>query len=99
MAALLPVTLWLDESAHFWLFCTLVPAAVLAAWNGFRTHRQLLPISLMIAGVVLVGLGTFLPMSSVLETAITVAGSLLLIAGHRLNGRLILIHRIAMQST
>lgn len=97
MAALLPITLWLDESAHVWLFYALVPAAALAGWNGFREHSQVLPIILMCAGIVLVGLGAFLPMSIALETVLTVAGSLLLVAGHIINGRLTLIHRIVMQ--
>lgn len=97
MAALLPFTLWLDETAHIWLFCALVPAAALAAWNGFHEHGQILPIAFMSTGIALVGLGAFLPMSKTLETVLTVAGSLLLVSGHIINGRLTLIHRIAAQ--
>ncbi|MEQ1601840.1 MAG: MerC domain-containing protein [Methylophilaceae bacterium] len=87
----------MDESVHIWLFCALVPAATLAVWNGFREHGQSLPILFMSTGIALVGSGTFLPMSRTLETTLTVAGSLLLVAGHIINGRLTLIHRIVMQ--
>jgi hypothetical protein len=97
MAALLPITLFLDESMHVWLFFALVPAATLAAWNGYREHGQALPVTLITAGIALVGLGAFWPMSETLKTALTIAGSLLLVAGHIINGRLTLIHRIVMQ--
>jgi len=99
MAALLPVTRMVDESAHTWLFLTLAPIAVFAGWTGFREHRQQLPGTLMAAGVLLVGSAAFAPINETLEVSLTVAGSLLLIAGHIHNGRLKLIHRIATQTS
>lgn len=97
LAALLPVTLLLDESAHSWLFMALGPAAALAAWSGFQEHRYSLPSVLLAAGVFLVGIAAFMPIDEVWEVTLTVTGSLLLISGHIHNGRLTLIHRIALQ--
>jgi len=88
LAALLPITLLLDESAHIWLFLALAPAAVMAAISGYRTHRQHLPIILIVPGVMLVGGAAFTPISESLEVSLTIVGSLLLIIGHLLNGRL-----------
>lgn len=99
MAALLPVTQLLDESAHVWLFLAIAPAAALAAWSGFRSHRQHLPAALMGGSVCLVGIAAFAPINATLEVLITLAGSVLLIAGHVHNGRLKLVHRIVMQAS
>lgn len=99
MAALLPVTLLLDESAHVWLFLALAPAAALAAWSGFRTHRKHLPSTFMATGVLLVGIAAFTPINEALEVALTVAGSLLLITGHIHNRRLKPVHRRVIQAS
>lgn len=99
MAALLPVTLLLNESAHIWLFLALAPATVLAASSGFRTYRRHLPSTLMATGVLVVGVSAFTSINEALEVTLTVAGSLLLIASHIYNGRLKLIHRIVMQAS
>lgn len=99
MAAMLPVTQLLDESAHVWLFLAIAPAAALAAWSGFRIHHRHSPGVFMAAGVCLVGIAAFAPINETLEVLITLAGSLLLIAGHVHNGRLKLVHRIVMQAS
>lgn len=99
MTALLPVTTILDESAHVCLFTALTLSVALAAWMGFRKHRQVIPGAVMAAGIALVGIVAFIPTGERVKTVLTVAGSLLLIAGHISDGRMTHIHRIVMQQS
>lgn len=98
MAALLPIALLLDESAHTWLFAALAPAALLAAVTGYRANGEPRPAWGLVAGVALVGAATFLPALEPVETALTVIGSLLLIGCHGHNLRLSRIRAIAARS-
>ncbi len=95
LAMVLPLSVFLDESVHVWLFIALLPAAIFGAWSGWRHHGDGKPSLLLAAGLALVGSAAFLPMSTAAEIAVTIPGSLLLIAGHTLNRRLNLISHIA----
>lgn len=94
----MPLSFLLDESVHLWLFLALFPAAVFGAWSGWRQHSNGKPSILLAAGLALVGSATFIPMSTTAEVALTIPGSLLLIAGHTLNRRLQRIMHIASPS-
>ncbi|WP_081775038.1 MerC domain-containing protein [Methylobacillus glycogenes] len=98
LAMFMPLSVFLDESVHVWLFAALLPAAVFGAWSGWRHHADLKPSLLLASGLILVGCAAFLPMNTAAEIALTIPGSLLLIAGHSLNRRLqALSHFAAMQ--
>ncbi|MCB5190812.1 MerC domain-containing protein [Methylobacillus arboreus] len=99
LAVVLPLSFLLDESVHVWLFIALLPAAVFGAWSGWRHHGDGKPSLLLAAGLALVGAAAFIPMNTATEVALTIPGSLLLIAGHTLNRRLKLISHIASAST
>ncbi len=79
---------WLSipESAHLWLLAFAAPAAALALSLGFRMHRQWVPLVAGAAGLALLGTAIFVEGAE--ETALTVAGSILIISGHVLNLRL-----------
>jgi hypothetical protein len=94
---MLPFALLLDEYVHLWLFLAITPTAALAAWSGFRQHRQHLPAIFILLGVFLVGIAALRPIGEGLEVTLTVVGSLLLIFGHVHNGRLRDNYRLAMQ--
>lgn len=99
LAVTLPLSIFLDERVHVWLFIALLPAAIFGAWSGWRHHHDLKPSILLAGGLVLVGIAAFLPVSEATEIAVTIPGSLLLIAGHSLNRRLkTLSHMLASQA-
>jgi len=77
-----------SEAFHFAAAALVVPAAVLAFLLGYRRHRALMPALLGAAGVVSIVLALFPDWSAVTASAITLAGSLLLISGHLINWRL-----------
>jgi hypothetical protein len=95
MAALLPIALLTDESAHAWLFAALAPAALLAAFTGYRANADPKPAWGLVVGVTLVGAAAFAPWLESVETLLTVVGSLLLIGCHGHNLRLARIRHIA----
>lgn len=95
MAALMPITLLMDESAHAWLFAALAPAALLAAFTGYRTHGDPKPAWGLAAGVALIGVAAFVTWLETIETPLTVIGSLMLIGCHGLNMRMARISAIA----
>ncbi len=99
ITALLPITMILDESAHVCLFTALTLGVALTAWMGYRKHRQVTPGAVMAVSIALVGIAAFMPTGERVETVLTVAGSLLLIAGHIADGRVTHIHRIVMQQS
>lgn len=95
IAMVLPLSVFLDEAVHVWLFIALLPAAIFGAWSGLRHHGDGKPSLLLAAGLALVGAAAFVPMNTAAEIALTIPGSLLLIAGHTLNRRLKLISHLA----
>ncbi|MFQ5571160.1 MAG: MerC domain-containing protein [Rhodothermales bacterium] len=93
--ALAVLPLWpLGEALHGWLHpvfaLLLVPTTVMAAVSGYRKHRQQVVVALLGTGLVAIlvagGLGYAHPGVAV-ETALTLCGSGLLIAGHWRNWR------------
>jgi len=77
-----------SEAFHYAALALVMPAALAAFWLGYRRHRAVAPAALGAAGVTcLVAALLHAPTHSV-ETLLTVAGSLLLVAGHAINWRL-----------
>ncbi|MCB5188915.1 MerC domain-containing protein [Methylobacillus caricis] len=95
LALTLPLAILMDERVHVWLFIALLPAAIFGAWSGWRHHHDLKPSMLLAGGLTLVGFAAFLPIGEAAEVAVTIPGSLLLIAGHSLNRRLNTLSQIA----
>lgn len=65
-----------------------LPAALIALQHGYRQHRAPLPVILGISGSVCLVTALLPVMSEGAEATLTVAGSLMLVAGHALNWRL-----------
>ncbi|HEX8192426.1 MAG TPA: MerC domain-containing protein [Allosphingosinicella sp.] len=89
--ALLPSlssALSLPEEVHLALFAFAVPASGGAMLRGYRAHRVIHPAFVATLGVTGLGLGALGGFEPLIETAITVAASLLLAAAHLLNWRL-----------
>ncbi|WP_048811760.1 MerC domain-containing protein [Methylobacillus flagellatus] len=99
IAMILPLSVFLDEAVHVWLFIALLPAAIFGAWSGWRHHGDSKPSLLLAAGLALVGIAAFAPMDTAAEIALTIPGSLLLIAGHTLNRRLNLLSHLTATTT
>jgi hypothetical protein len=96
LAILTPLLMLTEDSTHRWLFIILVPAAIMAGINAYMVHRQHKPWILLMIGLVLIGLPIFMHMDESKETVTTVAGSLLLIAGHLLNRKLFTMKKFVM---
>lgn len=81
--------IWAAVDWHAWLALLIVPLALVIAWNAHYSHRHRWVGPLLLIGcVALVGAILVDPyVTKALETGITVAGSLLLIAGHWLHIR------------
>lgn len=77
----------LPESAHLVLFITAVPVSSVAIVAGFRRHGAALPGSVAVVGLVLIGVGALAGLPLLVETSVTVAGSLALAIGHLWNWR------------
>ena len=79
---------WLSipESAHIWLLAFAAPAAILALSLGYRLHRHRVPVIAGASGLAL--LSTAILVEGAAETALTVAGSVLIVSAHVLNLRL-----------
>ncbi|MGK6355936.1 MerC domain-containing protein [Sphingomonas sp. DT-207] len=65
-----------------------LPAALIAFRHGYRQHRAPLPVLLGLSGSASLVAGLLPVMGEGAETVLTVAGSLMLVAGHALNWRL-----------
>jgi hypothetical protein len=76
------------EWFHLAAFVVAVPASAIAMRSGYRHHGMLLPLILAALGLFLIGLGAVGGFRILLETGVTVAGSLLLATGHLRNWRL-----------
>src|SRR3990170_8712658 len=68
----------LPESLHILLFATAVPVSALAIVAGYRRHGSMLPGSIAVAGLGLIGGGALAGLPLLLETSVTVVGSLAL---------------------
>lgn len=75
----------LPESAHLVLFITAVPVSSVAIVAGYRRHGAALPGVVAIAGLMLIGVGALAGAPLLVETSVTVAGSLALAVGHLWN--------------
>ena len=85
----LPVlTNWLavPEIAHVWLLAFAAPAAALALTLGHRSHRHWTPVVSGAGGLALLSAAIFAEGAT--ETALTVAGSILIVSAHLRNLRL-----------
>lgn len=77
----------LPEAFHLWALAFAVPTSIIAMALGYRRHRRHRPWQLGAAGLALLAAGALLMPSEMAETALTVAGALLLSFGHVLNWR------------
>ena len=78
----------LPEILHVLLFAAAVPVSALAIMAGYRRHGAMLPGSIAVAGLVLIGIGALAGLPLLIETSVTVAGSLALALGHLWNWRI-----------
>lgn len=77
-----------SDAFHYAALALVVPAALAAFALGYRRHRARRPALLGLAGVACLGAALWPGVTEGGELGWTVAGSLLLIAGHGLNWRL-----------
>ncbi|WP_180146764.1 MerC domain-containing protein [Sphingomonas sp. R-74633] len=77
----------LPESLHLWLLGFAIPASGSALLFGFRQHRAWPPLAAGAIGLALLSAGVLRFGGGRLETAVTMAGSLCLIAAHVGNWR------------
>lgn len=75
------------ETFHTVALIFAVPTSALAIAAGFRRHGRRQPALLVIPGLALLASGALAAEAQWVETAMTVAGALLLSAGHALNWR------------
>ena len=83
--ALLPSlsnVLTVPERFHIGILLFAAPMAAFALLTGWRLHGRIAPLALGLPGIALLGIALLLPAH---ETLLTVAGSLLLVAGHLRN--------------
>lgn len=84
---MLALVLNVPEAFHLAVFLLAVPTSLLALGAGQRRHRRGSPLAVALPGLLLMAAGLSLARTEGMETALTVAGSLLLAAGHILNWR------------
>ncbi len=80
-----------DEAFHRWLLLLIVPTSVLALWLGCRRHKSRVVLYAGLSGLTLIGAAAIWGHALVGESgekAATVAGGLMLAAGHWRNYRL-----------
>ena len=77
-----------SESFHYVAVALVVLAALAAFWLGFRRHRARLPALFGLTGAGCLVIALLPGIGEGAELRFTVAGSLLLIAGHTMNWRL-----------
>lgn len=88
----------LPEAFHIYAFLAAVPISALAMRSGYARHGLLLPASLGLAGIAMLGIGALAGLSGLLETGVTLVGSVLLALAHIRNWQLrSLAHRRATQ--
>ncbi len=72
----------LPEGLHLLSFLVAVPTSALAIVAGYRRHGAVLPGVLAGFGLALIGTGAVAGLDVLVETSVTVAGSLALAAAH-----------------
>ncbi len=77
----------LPEEAHSMIFIGAVPISAGALLIGYRRHGLWLPVAVGSIGLALIGTGAFGGLSALLETGVSVVGSLLLLTAHVVNMR------------
>ncbi|MGV3480760.1 MAG: MerC domain-containing protein [Sphingobium sp.] len=78
----------LREGFHLLVLAAAIPTSAVALMAGHRRHGALVPVFTGIAGLVLMMIGALFTSRAAAETALTVAGSLLLASAHIANWRL-----------
>lgn len=76
------------ESFHAIVLSLAVPTSALALIAGWRRHRAFVPLVVGASGLILMATGIAFAGRAVLETGITVSGSLLLAGAHIANWRM-----------
>jgi hypothetical protein len=76
------------ESFHWLILAGLVPFAVAVFWLGYRQHGSFRPVVAGLSGIICLGLALVPDFPLGTEVALTVVGSVLLLAGHLGNWRL-----------
>lgn len=77
----------LGEGFHLVMLLIALPTSALALVGGWRRHRAFVPLVVGAAGLALMALGVVFSSREALETAVTVAGSLMLAGAHIVNWR------------
>lgn len=77
------------EAFHIAVAAVSIPLAIVAAWPGYREHRDRRVLALLLAGALVFGLGVVLhdALGELMALAMSVTGSVLLFAGHLRNYR------------
>lgn len=75
------------ESFHAIVLLLAVPTSAFALIGGWRRHGAIVPLIAGTIGLVLMATGIAFASNEILETSITVAGSLMLAAAHLANWR------------
>jgi MerC mercury resistance protein len=91
MIALLPAlttVLQVPEELHLAAFAIALPASGLAMLRGYQVHGTIYPLLLGSIGLAALGLGALAGFRLIIETGLTVTGSLALAAAHLGNWRL-----------
>ena len=78
----------IPESFHVWVLLFAVPVAAIALLGGHARHAASWPLGLGIGGLSLMALGACAVPEGGLETAVTVAGGILVAVAHIANFRL-----------
>lgn len=78
-----------DERIEMVLLMSAVVAALVAATTGYRRHRDPRVISSILAGLLVLGIGSLVEGARLLEAGISVTAATLLIRGHARNARLL----------
>lgn len=79
------VAAWMHVWLHAAFAVMVIPTTILAMWLGYRRHRSLAVVGLMVLGMAAVVTALFVGHSDhglAGETAVTLAGSSMLILGH-----------------
>lgn len=77
----------LGDGFHLGVLAFALPVSAYALGEGWRRHRGLTPLFVGAAGLALLALGLAFEAWAVVETGVTVAGSLLLAGAHLANWR------------